>query len=158
MNQLHFARPLQLRASFIQSRRASLLACEAPQRFWLCCNYQSGLQLPCDFDVTRKLFVGTSVFTRLPFNQNKAERPAGAEGRGIEREAIKLMKCILADVARCLVKHQACAAHCSGGENSSNPSWFRLERRHWHRGSVFVSVRCCVSDGRFAYLWFRVVA
>ena len=41
----------------------------------LCCNYESSLQLPCDFDVTRKSFIGSSIFMRFPFNQNKAERP-----------------------------------------------------------------------------------
>lgn len=77
----------------------------------LCCNYKSSLQLPCDFDVMRKSFVGSSVFMRFPFNQNKAERPAEREVAGkassLHREAISLMKCRLAGVARILpLKHR----------------------------------------------------
>lgn len=72
----------------------------------LCCNYKSSLRLPCDFDVTRKWFIGSSVFMRFPCNQNKA----GQAGRqrevaGLHREAISLMTCRLAGAARALVKH-----------------------------------------------------
>lgn len=80
----------------------------------LCCNYESGLQLPCDFDVTRKSFIGRSVFMRFPSNQIKVEERPGRQRNGIEREAINLMKCILAEVAQCLVKHQVCVTHCRG--------------------------------------------
>lgn len=46
-----------------------------------CCSYKSGLQLPCDFDVMRKSFIGSSIFMRFLFNQNKAEERPGRQHR-----------------------------------------------------------------------------
>lgn len=46
-----------------------------------CCNCKSSLQLPCDFDVMRKSFIGSGVFMRFLFNQNKAVR-RGRQSKG----------------------------------------------------------------------------
>lgn len=89
LNQPNFTRPLQLSASFFsflfffstkpQGEFGGVLGSSVPG---LCCNYKSSLQLPCDFDVTRKSFRGCSVFMRFPFNQNKAEREARQAKQG----------------------------------------------------------------------------
>lgn len=52
--------------------------------------------------------MGSDVFTRFPFNQNKAERPGrqrelAGRASSLHRQAISLMKCRLAGVAQSLL-------------------------------------------------------
>lgn len=79
---------------------------------------------PCNFDVGRKWFIGSSVFMRFPFNQDKAEGSSTEKGKQSAKWSARWHECLM-----CPVKHHVC-----------------VPRRPW-KGSF--PCRCSV----FCYIW-----